>query len=660
MAPRPLSRPTARPSTRDRLSIEQIVAVDPPTAFRVSPDGRTVAFLAEAAGARQLFTMPLRGGYPAQLTAFEKDASDPQWNARGDRLAFVKEKAIWTVDADGGRPAKLVDHPAGSSNPRWAPDGDRLVFISRRRGWDQLWLVQAPRPSRGRPRTSEKPPEPVCLTPTPHDNECPTWSPDGTRIAFVSQRAEDLLTQQIFVLDVARAPGGARGAGPAQAPRLVAGETSWACAPAWTPGGRELCYLDDRDGWFQVLRLPLGPGGKSGDATPVTSEQVEHGEPSGGDPYAPRVSPDGRSIAHVRIRDGLVDIVVSPIPAAGAPRRAASGAVTVNPFPGLWRLVEWAGRDHLAAVAENDEHPQDLWILPVPGLAAPSARPHQVTDSRPRSLPVHRFVPSERVSFTARDGLTVEGTLWRPAEATGAKDGRQVPVVIDLHGGPTWQRYRGWWPFFQLLAQEGIAVLAIDFRGSTGYGRAFRWANRGEWGHADMHDLVDGARWAASQPWADGRLAPYGGSYGGYLTLCALVEEPSLWRCGVDMYGDSEIAESYRHGDRPGRIDLERMMGKPDDPETAPLFRRGSPLYRAERIEAPLLILHGRKDQRVVPLMSEKMIEALTIEGKFHEVTWYEEEGHGWTRRENRRDAFQRTLAFLKRHLLDEEPSAAG
>jgi dipeptidyl aminopeptidase/acylaminoacyl peptidase len=100
------------------------------------------------------------------------------------------------------------------------------------------------------------------------------------------------------------------------------------------------------------------------------------------------------------------------------------------------------------------------------------------------------------------------------------------------------------------------------------------------------------------------------------------------------------------------------MMGSPDDPAQAELFRRGSPLYRAERIEAPLLILHGRKDRRVVPLMTEKMVEALEIEGKHHEVHWYAEEGHGWERRENRRDAFGRIVAWLKRHVLEEPPAA--
>ncbi len=211
-----------------------------------------------------------------------------------------------------------------------------------------------------------------------------------------------------------------------------------------------------------------------------------------------------------------------------------------------------------------------------------------------------------------------------------------------------------------LLANEGFAFLDVDFRGSTGYGRAFRQANHDEWGHADVFDLIDAARWAQAQPWSDGRLAIFGGSYGGYMVLCALVEEPGMWRAGVDLYGDSEIAESYRHGDRPGRLDLQRMMGTPDDPARTESFRRGSPVYRAERIEAPLLILHGRKDKRVVPLMTERMVEALEIEDKVHEVHWYDDEGHGWERRENRRDAFERIVRFLRTHVLDEAPPEAG
>ena len=124
----------------------------------------------------------------------------------------------------------------------------------------------------------------------------------------------------------------------------------------------------------------------------------------------------------------------------------------------------------------------------------------------------------------------------------------------------------------------------------------------------------------------------------------------------MDQFGDSEIAESYRHGDRPGRLDLQKMMGSPDDPARSEGYRRGSPVYRAERIETPLLILHGRKDKRVVPLMAERMVEALEIESKRFDVHWYDEEGHGWEKRENRRDAFERALAFFKANVLDEAP----
>ncbi len=101
------------------------------------------------------------------------------------------------------------------------------------------------------------------------------------------------------------------------------------------------------------------------------------------------------------------------------------------------------------------------------------------------------------------------------------------------------------------------------------------------------------------------------------------------------------------------------MMGRPDDPDRDGAFRRGSPVYRAERIEAPLLILHGRKDKRVVPYMTERMVEALEIEDKTYEVHWYEDEGHGWERRENRRDAYERIVRFLRTHVLGEpSPSA--
>ena len=109
--------------------------------------------------------------------------------------------------------------------------------------------------------------------------------------------------------------------------------------------------------------------------------------------------------------------------------------------------------------------------------------------------------------MSARDGLRLEGTLWRPAAATGKRGGQRVPTIVYPHGGPTAQAMRSFSPFKLLLAEPGFAVFDIDFRGSTGYGRAFRHANHDEWGHQDAFDVIDAGRWALEQPWSDGRLA---------------------------------------------------------------------------------------------------------------------------------------------------------
>ncbi len=305
-APRRRGRPpgrTARPSTpavtrRERLTIEQFVAVDSPREPRLSPDGRRVAYTAEAGGARQVFVLELRSGLARQVTASEHAVSDPQWAPDGAWLAFVREKALWIVGLDGSRPTVVADHPAGHRSPRWSPDGRRIAFISRRRGWSQAWVIDAPLPRRGRPPAKATHPEPRALTPVGLDVEDLHWSPDGARLAVVAQRDPDLTTMQVTVVDVATGEE-----------RIVAGAGAWETSPRWLPDGSGLLVVSDRDGWFQVVRVPLD----GGDRTVLTAGPADHGDYNGSFGAAPLPSPDGTHFVHSLTRDGLVELHVAPL-----------------------------------------------------------------------------------------------------------------------------------------------------------------------------------------------------------------------------------------------------------------------------------------------------------------------------------------------------------
>ena len=380
MPPRDHDRPA------DGLSIEAIVAIEPPREYRLHPRDRAVAYTAEAAGSRQLFTMPLRGGYPTQLTASEEPVGDPQWSPDGRRLAFVRDDEIWVIEADGSRLVKVTGHKAGTHAPRWSPDGKRLAFVSRRRGWSQVWIIDAPVPRRGRPANEPRAPEERALTPAGVDVTSLAWSPDGTQIAVTAQRRlDDLETAQIVLVDVATG-----------AERTVAGETSFDSLASWLPDG-SILFVSDADGWSHVVRLTAD----GRDRIVLTSGEREHGvhtiEFGRGVGFEPDPSPDGRRFVHIEIHDGLVDLVVRALDGEAPPKRgrgrppktprtlsSATAGQRINPWDGVWRQVGWlADGGWVAAIGESETRPQDLWLLPVPGVAPEDARPAPGDDLTP-------------------------------------------------------------------------------------------------------------------------------------------------------------------------------------------------------------------------------------------------------------------------------------
>jgi dipeptidyl aminopeptidase/acylaminoacyl peptidase len=249
------------------------------------------------------------------------------------------------------------------------------------------------------------------------------------------------------------------------------------------------------------------------------------------------------------------------------------------------------------------------------------------------------------VTYEARDGLTIHGYLTTPAGV----EARNLPAVILPHGGP-W--YRDVWefdPLVQLLANRGYAVLQPNFRGSTGYGKAFLNAADREWGGAMQDDITDGTRWLIDQGVADpGRICVMGGSYGGYATLMGLAREPELYACGVNIVGVANLItwlQTIPPYWMPFKDILHRRVGNPDT--EAEFLKSRSPVFLADRIQAPLLIGQGANDPRVPRAESIQIRDALQRAGRRVEYMEFSDEGHGFVRPENRLAFFARAERFL-------------
>jgi len=269
-------------------------------------------------------------------------------------------------------------------------------------------------------------------------------------------------------------------------------------------------------------------------------------------------------------------------------------------------------------------------------------------DGVPAAVAAAPYVTPERVTYRCADGLPIEGFLFKPPAAAR----RRVPAVVYPHGGPTSFYGDEWDGHAQYFIERGYAWFAVNFRGSTSYGQEFERANRGVWGVADTADCLAAADYLAGLDWVDPRrLAIFGASYGSYLALASLALDPlHRFACGVAKYGDSDIATSWAQGDRVGREDLEKMMGRPAAAPEA--YRAGSPLHRVADIARPLLVAHGERDARVHPDQSAQLVEALRREGKTFEYVTYPTEGHGLLRREPQLHFYRRLERFLDWHLM--------
>ncbi|HEU4796566.1 MAG TPA: prolyl oligopeptidase family serine peptidase [Pyrinomonadaceae bacterium] len=259
------------------------------------------------------------------------------------------------------------------------------------------------------------------------------------------------------------------------------------------------------------------------------------------------------------------------------------------------------------------------------------------------------LVPMKPIKYQSRDGLTIHGYLTLPKGVPA----RNLPVVVNPHGGPWYRDQWGFNPEVQFLANRGYAVLQVNFRGSTGYGRKFWEASFKQWGKTMQDDITDGVQWLIKQGVADPkRIGIYGGSYGGYATLAGLVYTPDLYAAGVDYVGVSNIFTFLKAIPpywKPYLEMLHEMIGHPEKDKD--LLTAASPVFHSDKIKVPLLIVQGANDPRVNKAESDQMVEALKKRGIEVPYIVKANEGHGFANEENRFEFYRAMEEFLGKHL---------
>ncbi|HET9015018.1 MAG TPA: S9 family peptidase [Thermomicrobiaceae bacterium] len=595
------------------LSPQAFATVPTVTTPCPSPDGRRIAYSRAYDGRIDLYVVDAGGGLPLQLTdqatlqgpdPSQRHAASIAWTPDGSRLVFASSKdgKIWTVPATGG-PSRTVDEaPGNHHSPAVSPDGRRVAFVAER--GEQVDVVVADLDGRASRVVSDG--DEYVLQ--------PRWSPDGRRLLYGQWPHYDMPWDQRELV-VADLESGER--------RVVAGGTGVTNADAvWSPDGRAIAFVSDRDGDFGNLWRCDADGAN---AERLVHENAQHATPAW--------SPDGRRLAYVRNDDGDCQVWCWE---DGKTRQ-------VTREPGVHGDLHWIDGERLVCTFSSPVRPADLYLID-----ATSGARRQLTQSATGGILGGDLVMPEHVAWTSSDGLEVHGLLFTPGET---RPGRH-PLVVHIHGGPVGQTLPNWNGHVQYLVGRGYVVLAPNYRGSKGYGRAFMDKLYGDWGGGDLQDNVSGARMVLAQGLVDPRkVVAMGGSAGGYGTLICMTKAPEVFRAGVCRFGVADLATFTDKTWIFERHYIARLMGAPG--ANSDLYRDRSPIHHVANVREPILILQGEEDIVCHPSQMQGMVDALRAAGKDVEYHTYPGEGHGWKRVATIVDDADRVDDFLVRKVLN-------
>lgn len=593
-----------------------------------SPDGTQLAYIVNTSGQLNVWRQPVTGGWAAQVTTFE-DASA--------RLALwtPDDQILGIADRDGSEQFQIFSIPAGGGAVRFltarpdvqyqlseeslSPDGRFLAYTGNDRAptdGDVLVRELATGVTRR-------------MLANGNFNLAMNWSPDGRCLTCVDVRSNTDL--RILVVDLAT--GDAREVLPHE-------EESILVPGPWLPDSSGFYVITDRGREYKgVARYTLASGKIEWVLAP--DWDIEH--------FA--LSRDGRRMVWSANEGGRSQLYVRDGGDGAAGGEGQQSTLRISGLPiGVIEQLTLAPEGRRIALRINAATtPADLYIVTLGDIGAQeSPRLRRLTYGMLGGLAPEDLVEPEPVMYPTFDGRQIPAWLYRPRIV--APD-QPVPVVVSIHGGPEAQERVEYRAFYQYLLARGIAVLAPNIRGSTGYGITYQKLIYRDWGGGELEDIRAAAEWLRAQGWADaGHLGIYGGSFGGFATLSAVTRLPDYWAAAVDIVGPSNLVTFVRAVPPTWRRVMAKWVGDPD--ADAELLRQRSPITYVEQARAPLLVLQGANDPRVVKAESDQMVARLRALGREVEYVVFEDEGHGFTKRANQLRGYRLAADFFAEHLL--------
>ncbi len=660
---------------------------------QISPDGKWVAYVVSTVDLKEdksnthIWLASLDGKIDRQITFSLDSEGSPRWSPDGKYLAFTsgrpgpaKGSQVWLLPRDGGEAYQLTDTKGRLQGFEWSPDSKRVALVIGDPDPDADTntpaettgspAAPATAPSGAAPATATPPrpkaPKPIVidrykykqdvqgyllsgrhsyiylfdiaskkterLTKGASDESSPVWSPDGSRIAYIDNHGKDPdrdASASIFVADAK--PGSAEKQITPESSRVGRGRVDW------SPDGKWIAFLEGDDkkwGAYNMEHLGLVPS--DGSAAPKripAVEALDRGVSS------PEFAADGQSITFLVADDRSVYPARVSVNGGKVERLLNPPVVVSN-----WKTES----GHTFALSGGDEKATEVYVFENGAL-------RQFTHQNDALVAELDLGKTEEVSFKSKDGTEIHGLLTYPA---GYQKGTKVPLLLRIHGGPNGQDQHQLSLERQWFAANGYAVLAVNYRGSSGRGQKFSRAIWADWGHYEVDDLRAGVDHVIAMGVADpDKLGVGGWSYGGILTDYMIASDPRL-KAATSGAGTAFTVAFY--GTDQYIIQYDYEIGPPWEPKAWETYQKISyPFLHADRIKTPTLFLGGERDFNVPVQGSQQMYQALRSLGVETQLIIYPNEFHGINRPSYVRDRLERYLAWYDKYILKKTPAPA-